>query len=86
MRKYSEPTEELMLDPTKGDQQMCNAMGASSLEYDITIPAKFMAGTEQGKNFFTHIAFGIAQFSTDSTYPCSHKTSKRIVLRFVFFH
>jgi dynein intermediate chain 2 len=48
-RKLSEPTETLILDISKDDQTMANALGASCLEYESTIPTRFMVGTEQGK-------------------------------------
>ncbi|XP_064216038.1 dynein intermediate chain 3, ciliary isoform X2 [Tribolium castaneum] len=48
-RKLSEPTETLILDISKDDQSMTNALGASCLEYEPTIPTRFMVGTEQGK-------------------------------------
>ncbi|XP_068086596.1 dynein intermediate chain 3, ciliary [Anabrus simplex] len=48
-RKVSEPSETLILDPVKGDEQlMSRALGASSLEYEPTIPTRFMVGTENG--------------------------------------
>ncbi|CAH8624911.1 unnamed protein product [Heterobilharzia americana] len=43
----SEPTEFIYLDPTKKQDFYC-AQGAYTLEYESTIPTKFMAGTEQG--------------------------------------
>ncbi|KAF6773195.1 hypothetical protein AHF37_06992 [Paragonimus kellicotti] len=46
VRKMSEPTEVLYLDPTKKQDFSC-AQGAYALEYESTIPTKFMAGTEQ---------------------------------------
>lgn len=46
VRKMSEPTETLYLDPTKKQDFKC-AQGAYALEYESTIPTKFMAGTEQ---------------------------------------
>jgi len=46
-RKMGEPTEKLFLDPTK-KQDITKAQGAFSLEYEPTIPTKFMVGTEQG--------------------------------------
>jgi dynein intermediate chain 2, axonemal len=46
-RKLSEPTEVLYLDPTR-KQDFASAQGAYSLEYEPTIPTKFMAGLEQG--------------------------------------
>ncbi|VUZ51240.1 unnamed protein product, partial [Hymenolepis diminuta] len=47
VRKMSEPTEVLYLDPTKNQDLNCS-IGAYALEYEPTIPTKFMAGTEQG--------------------------------------
>ncbi|XP_055031865.2 dynein axonemal intermediate chain 2 [Misgurnus anguillicaudatus] len=47
IRKMSEPTERLVLDPSrKGNIE--NAYGATSLEFETTMPTKFMVGTEQG--------------------------------------
>ncbi|CAH8630045.1 unnamed protein product [Schistosoma intercalatum] len=46
VRKMSEPTEFLYLDPTKKQDISC-AQGAYALEYESTMPTKFMAGTEQ---------------------------------------
>lgn len=46
-RKLGEPTEVLYLDPTK-KQDFSKVQGATSLEYEPTIPTKFMVGTEQG--------------------------------------
>jgi len=46
-RKMQEPLETLILDPEKkGDIK--NALGAMVLEYEPTMPTKFMIGTEQG--------------------------------------
>ncbi|KAH9281265.1 Dynein intermediate chain 3, ciliary [Echinococcus granulosus] len=47
VRKMNEPTEILYLDPTKNQELNCS-VGAYALEYEPTIPTKFMAGTEQG--------------------------------------
>uniref|UniRef100_A0AAR2JBL9 Dynein, axonemal, intermediate chain 2b n=2 Tax=Pygocentrus nattereri TaxID=42514 RepID=A0AAR2JBL9_PYGNA len=47
IRKMSEPTERLVLDPTK-EGKLENALGAISLEFETTMPTKFMVGTEQG--------------------------------------
>lgn len=47
IRKMGEPTEKLYLDPTK-KQDLTKAQGAMSLEYEPTMPTKFMVGTEQG--------------------------------------
>ncbi|XP_050391535.1 dynein intermediate chain 3, ciliary [Patella vulgata] len=45
IRKLGEPTEKLYLDKK---QDFSKAQGAYSLEYEPTIPTKFMVGTEQG--------------------------------------
>ncbi|CAB3386532.1 Hypothetical predicted protein [Cloeon dipterum] len=51
-RKLSEPSEVLILDPIKGQEQSLNrALGAISLEYEHTIPTRFMVGTEMGVVF-----------------------------------
>ncbi|XP_066990947.2 dynein intermediate chain 3, ciliary-like [Anabrus simplex] len=51
-RKVSEPTETLILDPVKGDEQLLSrAPGGSSLEYEPTIPTRYMVGTENGTVF-----------------------------------
>lgn len=45
----AEPTETLILDYNKDEEQsLANALGASCLEYESTIPTRFMVGTEQG--------------------------------------
>lgn len=47
-RKLQDPIETIVLDPErKGDVK--NALGAMSLEYEPTMPTKFMVGTEQGQ-------------------------------------
>ncbi|KAM6951521.1 dynein axonemal intermediate chain 2 [Aplochiton taeniatus] len=48
IRKMSEPTERLVLDPSKKGN-LENALGAISLEFETTMPTKFMVGTEQGQ-------------------------------------
>ncbi|CAF3700183.1 unnamed protein product [Rotaria sp. Silwood1] len=47
-RKLSEPVETLILDIEKKGR-LENALGAMSLEYEPTMPTKFMVGTEQGR-------------------------------------
>ncbi|CAF3414406.1 unnamed protein product [Rotaria sp. Silwood1] len=47
-KKLSEPVETLILDIEKKGR-LENALGAMSLEYESTIPTKFMVGTEQGR-------------------------------------
>lgn len=52
IRKFTEPTEILILDPSKeGANEIQLAHGASCLEYEPTIPTKFMVGTDRGKIF-----------------------------------
>ncbi|KAJ8319030.1 hypothetical protein KUTeg_004121 [Tegillarca granosa] len=46
-RKMGEPTEKLVLDPTK-KQDITKAQGAMALEYEPTMPTKFMVGCEPG--------------------------------------
>lgn len=50
IRKLSAPTETLILDLVRfgEDQQLSRAQGASCLEYEPTIPTRFMVGTEHG--------------------------------------
>ncbi|XP_037073887.1 dynein intermediate chain 3, ciliary-like [Pollicipes pollicipes] len=48
-RKLSEPTETLIIDVNKTQEPSLRlAQGATVLEYETTIPTKFMIGTEQG--------------------------------------
>jgi len=47
IRRLGEPTERLILDPTK-QLDPNKAQGAICLEYEPTIPTRFMVGTEQG--------------------------------------
>ncbi|KAM7384902.1 hypothetical protein PAMA_011998 [Pampus argenteus] len=47
VRKLSEPTERLVLDPVR-EGNLDRALGAISLEFEATMPTKFMVGTEQG--------------------------------------
>uniref|UniRef100_A0A7N6FGR4 Dynein, axonemal, intermediate chain 2b n=2 Tax=Anabas testudineus TaxID=64144 RepID=A0A7N6FGR4_ANATE len=50
VRKLSEPTERLVLDPGR-EGNLDRALGAISLEFEATMPTKFMVGTEQGVVF-----------------------------------
>ncbi|XP_072226733.1 dynein axonemal intermediate chain 2 [Leuresthes tenuis] len=47
VRKLSEPTERMVLDPGR-EGNLDRALGAVSLEFEATMPTKFMVGTEQG--------------------------------------
>jgi len=52
IRKFTEPTEILVLDPSReGGQETQLAHGASCLEFEPTIPTKFMVGTDRGFRF-----------------------------------
>ena len=49
IRKFTEPTEVLILDPSKeGSAEVSTAHGVSCLEFEPTIPTKFMVGTDRG--------------------------------------
>lgn len=51
-RKLNERLDELFMDPDKTDEQVLDrSYGISVLEYETTIPTKFMVGTEQGVLF-----------------------------------
>ncbi|XP_061887105.1 dynein axonemal intermediate chain 2 isoform X1 [Entelurus aequoreus] len=47
VRRLSEPTEQLVLDLGR-EGNLDRAVGAISLEFEATMPTKFMVGTEQG--------------------------------------
>ncbi|KAH0629340.1 hypothetical protein JD844_011348 [Phrynosoma platyrhinos] len=47
IRKLSEPTETLVMDISRKGM-LENALGAIALEFEPTMPTKFMVGTEQG--------------------------------------
>ena len=50
IRKFVEPVEVLILDPSKeGANDLQHAHGASCLEFEPTIPTKFMVGTDRGR-------------------------------------
>lgn len=46
-RKFSEPVEKMVMDLSR-KQEWTKAEGITALEYEPTIPTKFMVGTEQG--------------------------------------
>ena len=51
-RKLNEPLDRLLMDPVKtDDQSLSRSYGVSVLEYETTIPTRFMCGTEQGMIF-----------------------------------
>ncbi|XP_071429748.1 dynein axonemal intermediate chain 2 [Pithys albifrons albifrons] len=47
IRKLSQPSDRLILDITREDQ-LKNALGAISLNFSLSMPTKFLVGTEQG--------------------------------------
>lgn len=51
-RKLSEPLESLLIDPVKSDDQVVSrSYGVTVLEYETTMPTKFMCGTDVGMVF-----------------------------------
>ncbi|CAD0205680.1 unnamed protein product [Chrysodeixis includens] len=51
IRKFNEPTEEMIIDVVTSmteEQSMARANGVSVLEFESTIPTRFMVGTENG--------------------------------------
>lgn len=53
MRKMLAPVESLVCDPMRGDRQsLAAAYGVSVLEYEYTMPNKYLVGTEEGAVFF----------------------------------
>ncbi|KAG5671329.1 hypothetical protein PVAND_001532 [Polypedilum vanderplanki] len=53
IRRFNERLDVLYMDPMKtDDQSLDRAYGVSVLEYETTIPTRFMVGTEQGMLFF----------------------------------
>ena len=54
-RKLNERLDVLFMDPEKSDEQVLErSYGISVLEYETTIPTRFMVGTEQGMLFFNN--------------------------------
>lgn len=52
-RKLNERLDVLFMDPEKSDDQVLErSYGISVLEYETTIPTRFMVGSEQGMLFF----------------------------------
>nr|XP_049708361.1 dynein intermediate chain 3, ciliary-like isoform X1 [Helicoverpa armigera] len=50
IRNFNEPTDEIILDLVKlnESQSLSNAKGVSALEFECTIPTRYMLGTEDG--------------------------------------
>ena len=68
IRKAKEPTEILILDPVKNeaDQRIQNAHGSSCLEFESSIPTKFMVGTDRGTY---QVLFSLAFYCFKSFQP-----------------
>uniref|UniRef100_A0A8D8Z7X5 Dynein intermediate chain 3, ciliary n=1 Tax=Cacopsylla melanoneura TaxID=428564 RepID=A0A8D8Z7X5_9HEMI len=47
-RNLKKPTETLLVDTTKEEQKYIRALGVSTMEYEPTIPVRFLLGTETG--------------------------------------
>lgn len=51
-RKLNEPLDKLLIDPIKTDDQLVSrSYGVTVLEYETTMPTKFMCGTDVGMVF-----------------------------------
>lgn len=51
-RKLTQPTDSLLADPAKTDDQVLSrSYGVTVLEFEYTIPTRFMLGTDQGVVF-----------------------------------
>lgn len=50
LRALAEPTDEIIIDAVRGSEEpsMARASGVSALEFEPTIPTRFMVGTENG--------------------------------------
>ncbi|XP_067928914.1 dynein intermediate chain 3, ciliary-like [Watersipora subatra] len=70
-RKFSEPFESMILDPTK-KQDPVKSQGAMALEYEPTMPTKFMVGTEQGSVFTCNRKAKTPAEKIVSVYPGHH--------------
>ncbi len=50
-RNLEEKLETTWCDPEKGHQRPENALGATILEYEHSLPTKFIIGTEDGEYY-----------------------------------
>lgn len=83
-RKLTERLESLYMDPEKSDEQVLErSHGVSVLEYEHTIPTRFMVGSEQGMLYFCNrkgktpmekitlrVSREFTQFSCDGHVEC----------------
>ncbi|XP_049595263.1 dynein axonemal intermediate chain 2 [Syngnathus scovelli] len=71
VRRLSEPTEQLILDLGR-EGNLDRALGAISLEFEPTMPTKFMVGTEQGTVVSCNRKAKTPAEKIVSTYDCHH--------------
>lgn len=66
VRKLSEPVETLLIDPDRTGK----LLGGVALEYESTMPTKFMVGTEQGSAVLFNRKGKTPEEKISATYPC----------------
>eukprot|EP00041_Stephanoeca_diplocostata_P018513 m.387773 g.387773 ORF g.387773 m.387773 type:complete len:650 (+) comp21037_c0_seq1:201-2150(+) len=66
IRKLAEPVETLLIDP----EQTGRLRGGVALEYESTMPTKFMVGTEQGEAVLFNRKGKTPAEKISATYPC----------------
>ncbi|XP_061149638.1 dynein axonemal intermediate chain 2 [Syngnathus typhle] len=71
VRRLSEPTEQLILDLGR-EGNLDRALGAISLEFEATMPTKFMVGTEQGTVVSCNRKAKTPAEKIVCTYDCHH--------------
>ncbi|KAM9794479.1 dynein axonemal intermediate chain 2 [Syngnathus typhle] len=71
VRRLSEPTEQLILDIGR-EGNLDRALGAISLEFEATMPTKFMVGTEQGTVVSCNRKAKTPAEKIVCTYDCHH--------------
>ncbi|XP_051907210.1 dynein axonemal intermediate chain 2 isoform X1 [Hippocampus zosterae] len=71
VRRLSEPTERLILDLGR-EGNLDRALGAISLEFEATMPTKFMVGTEQGVVVSCNRKAKSPAEKIVGTYECHH--------------
>ncbi|XP_055377492.1 dynein axonemal intermediate chain 2 [Condylostylus longicornis] len=70
-RKLNEPLDRLLMDPMKTDEQdLSRSYGVSVLEYETTIPTRFMVGTEMGMLFACNRKGKTPTEKISSRMPC----------------
>lgn len=87
-RKLNEPLESLLIDPIKSDDQVVSrSYGVTVLEYETTMPTKFMCGTDvgmvfvcnrKGKTPIEKINFRVSSSVLSMHSKCIKKNDKQI--------